>query len=180
MTTPKGSVPNSNSESETEKVILDACCGGRMFWFNKQHPNALFVDHRECPPGHLSQRPNHSIDPDEVVDFRSMPFVDGAFRLVVFDPPHSLKRNGTEGIIAKKYGSLDRGNWMDDLRRGFAECWRVLMPYGVLVFKWSSAEIPLKDVLACFSVAPLFGHTTNAKGNTHWCCFMKLEESRKL
>ena len=31
---------------ETEKLILDACCGSRMFWFDKQNPNVLFVDKR--------------------------------------------------------------------------------------------------------------------------------------
>lgn len=29
--------------SET-KIILDACCGSRMFWFDKHNPFALFVD----------------------------------------------------------------------------------------------------------------------------------------
>ena len=24
------------------KKILDACCGGRMFWFDKKHPNVLY------------------------------------------------------------------------------------------------------------------------------------------
>lgn len=23
------------------KFILDACCGGKMFWFNKNHPNTM-------------------------------------------------------------------------------------------------------------------------------------------
>lgn len=27
-----------------EKFILDACCGSRMFWFNKAHPNAVYMD----------------------------------------------------------------------------------------------------------------------------------------
>lgn len=31
--------------SET-KIILDACCGSRMFWFDKYNPLALFVDKR--------------------------------------------------------------------------------------------------------------------------------------
>ena len=26
--------------------ILDACCGSRMFWFNKEHENALYMDNR--------------------------------------------------------------------------------------------------------------------------------------
>jgi hypothetical protein len=30
-----------------DKFILDACCGCRMFWFNKKHPNAIFIDRRE-------------------------------------------------------------------------------------------------------------------------------------
>ncbi|MEE6045263.1 class I SAM-dependent methyltransferase, partial [Avibacterium paragallinarum] len=29
-----------------QKPILDACCGSRMFWFDKQNPNVLFADNR--------------------------------------------------------------------------------------------------------------------------------------
>ena len=29
-----------------DKIILDACCGSRMFWFDKNNPAALFVDIR--------------------------------------------------------------------------------------------------------------------------------------
>ena len=28
------------------KQILDACCGSRMFWFDKEHPAAVFMDNR--------------------------------------------------------------------------------------------------------------------------------------
>lgn len=28
------------------KIILDACCGSRMFWFDKHNPNTLFIDKR--------------------------------------------------------------------------------------------------------------------------------------
>ena len=31
---------------ENGKLILDACCGSRMFWFDKYNPLALFVDKR--------------------------------------------------------------------------------------------------------------------------------------
>lgn len=27
-------------------LILDACCGSRMFWFDKENPNCLFIDKR--------------------------------------------------------------------------------------------------------------------------------------
>ena len=29
------------------KPILDACCGSRMFWFDKTNPAAIFMDNRE-------------------------------------------------------------------------------------------------------------------------------------
>ena len=32
--------------SET-KIILDACCGSRMFWFDKENPLVLFADIRD-------------------------------------------------------------------------------------------------------------------------------------
>ena len=38
-------VQNRLEMSET-KIILDACCGSRMFWFDKHNPFALFVDKR--------------------------------------------------------------------------------------------------------------------------------------
>lgn len=30
----------------TPTSILDACCGGRMFYFDKDHPNILYIDRR--------------------------------------------------------------------------------------------------------------------------------------
>jgi hypothetical protein len=146
-----------------------------MFWFDKAHDHVLYVDKRAAAKGHISLRPNHEVKPDEIVDFRSMPYDDQSFKMVVFDPPHILARK-SDGIMAKRYGSLDRETWRDDLRAGFTECWRVLETFGVLIFKWSSAEVPLKEVLECFPKRPLFGHPTNSKASTHWLCFMKLPE----
>jgi hypothetical protein len=34
----------------TGKVILDMCCGSRMFWFNREDPRAVFVDNVEVKP----------------------------------------------------------------------------------------------------------------------------------
>ena len=28
------------------KQILDACCGSRMFWFDKEHPATVLMDNR--------------------------------------------------------------------------------------------------------------------------------------
>lgn len=155
------------------KLILDACCGGRMCWFDKAHKNALYIDHREAAKGHVELRPNHEVCPDKIVDFREMPFADNSFKLILFDPPHMLLRNGKEGLMAKKYGFL-RSGWKEDLSKGFSECWRVLDDYGTMIFKWSSSEIKLKEVLLCFNQQPLFGHTTTRSGTTHWLTFMKI------
>ena len=29
------------------KRVLDACCGSRMFYFNKQNPDVIYADNRE-------------------------------------------------------------------------------------------------------------------------------------
>lgn len=144
-----------------------------MFWFDKTHPSVIYADNRRAQKGHISLRPNHCVEPDQIVDFRAMPFPDKSFKMVVFDPPHILARK-SDGIMAKRYGSLNRETWREDIAAGFRECWRVLDDFGTLVFKWSSAEIPLKQVLSCFSEQPLFGHTTGSKLTTHWLCFMKI------
>jgi SAM-dependent methyltransferase len=113
--------------------VLDACCGSRMFWFDRGHPDAVFVDNR-AERHELTDASSKGgsrslvIDPDIVADFTALPFADDTFALVAFDPPH-LVRNGKSGWLAKKYGKLG-ADWRDDLRRGFAECFRVLRPEG--------------------------------------------------
>lgn len=59
------------------------------------------------------------------------------------------------------------------LRRGFAECFRVLDDDGVLIFKWSEVQIPLKEILPLAPYPPLFGNRSGKNNNTHWLCFMK-------
>ena len=69
------------------KPILDACCGSRMFWFDKDNPNVVFMDKRDevCV---LSDGQTVIVHPNIVGDFTAMPFPDKSFKLVVFDPPH--------------------------------------------------------------------------------------------
>lgn len=157
-----------------EKFILDACCGGRMFWFNKKHPNTLYCDLRKEKKGFIKSIPNFEVNPDEIVDFRNMPFDDKSFKLVIFDPPH-IKRLGPNGIFARKYGKLE-SDWREYIKKGFDECWRVLEDYGVLIFKWSEYEIKTKEVLKIIKKEPLIGHPTS-RGGTHWFTFMKIPEN---
>lgn len=157
-----------------EKLILDACCGGRMFWFNKNHPNALYIDNRIAEKGHIELQKNHEVMPDVVMDFRDLKYQDSTFQLVVFDPPH-MKRVSKNLLLSKKYGVLEKETWKEDLTKGFNECWRVLKENGILIFKWNECEIKVGDVLKLFSEQPLFGHPTS-KAKTHWLCFMKIKK----
>jgi hypothetical protein len=153
------------------KEILDPCCGSRMFWFDKQNPAVIYADCRE--ESHiLSDGRVLNIKPDNLIDFRNMPYNDGQFNLIVFDPPH-LEKVGDTAWMKKKYGRLDSLNWRHDLSVGFDECWRVLSENGTLIFKWNETQIPLKSVLACFSRRPIFGHTTTHNLKTHWMTFYK-------
>ena len=111
------------------------------------------------------------VDPDLQADFTDLPFADGQFSLVVFDPPH-LMRNGRRGWLAKKYGKLE-GDWKQELSRGFKECFRVLREEGTLIFKWNEHEVPVSQVLALTDAKPLFGNRCGKTAKSHWIVFIK-------
>lgn len=152
--------------------ILDACCGGRMWWWDKAHPLAVYMDNRVAPRGSRPDRPNWSCEPDLRGDFRAMPFADESFNLVLFDPPHVV-RDEARGQVTLYYGVLPAATEQDDLRRGFTECWRVLKPGGTLVFKWAG---PTDRVRRHFPGEPIVG-TRSPRGTkglgTRWFIFYK-------
>lgn len=165
-------------EPTRQKRILDPCCGSRMMWFNRQHPEAVFGDKRaesitvtDNSRGNASGVRTINIAPDTMLDFRNLPYPDETFKLIAFDPPH-LVQAGPRSWLAAKYGKLS-DNWRDDLSRGFAECFRVLASDGVLVFKWNETQVKLTEVLALTPHQPLFGNTSGKKAGTHWLVFMK-------
>ena len=154
----------------SEKIILDACCGSRMFWFDKKNPLVLFQDIREFE-GELCDGRKLKVKPDKIGDFTKMDYDDNSFKLVVFDPPH-LKQLGINSWMAKKYGKL-LPTWETDLKAGFDECMRVLDLYGVLIFKWNESQIKSSDIIKLFGKQPLFGHTTGKQAKTIWLCYIK-------
>lgn len=158
------------------KLILDVCCGGRAFWFDKANPDTLFVDRRVMEPVVIGKGKDARVRkclPDEVMDFRNLDLPDESFRLVVFDPPHLFL--GEKSYMAACYGTLDKQTWKEDLTKGFAECFRVLKNEGILIFKWHESDVLLKDILALTPYQPLIGHPSGKAQKTHWLCFMKLK-----
>ena len=149
-----------------------------MMWFDKADRRAVFIDQRretiavtDNSRGNPSGQRVLTIEPDFLMDFRALTFPDASFKLVAFDPPH-LVQAGPRSWLAAKYGKLGP-DWREDLRQGFAECFRVLEPGGTLVFKWNETQVKLSDVLALTDQKPLFGQMTGRGMKTHWLVFMK-------
>ena len=171
------------------KPILDVCCGGRMFYFDKNDERVLFCDKRRIKTKLCDDR-EFEVNPDIQCDFTDLPFDDDTFLLVVFDPPH-LTRNTGKSRNKELYGSLSEiptatgwqkikygelyDNWHDMLRMGFCECFRVLKPGGVLIFKWNETDVKVSEILALTDEKPVFGHISGKRSNTHWICFIKKE-----
>ncbi len=154
--------------------VLDACCGPRMFWFDRADPRALFIDKRR-ESTHADTREGRrmiEVNPDLLADFTKLPFADASFSLVVFDPPHTFC--GEKSWMRKKYGSLEPG-WREQIQAGFAECFRVLCPLGTLIFKWNEHRVPVSTVLSLTPQKPLFGQRCGTTAKTHWIVFMKPE-----
>lgn len=149
------------------KRILDACCGSRMFYFDRQNPDVIYADNRELETTLCDGR-TLLVKPDVQMDFRDMPYEDNIFKVVVFDPPH-LVHAGTGSWLASKYGILPL-DWPEYLKQGFEECMRVLEPDGLLVFKWNEDQIRLTEVLKVFDYKPLLG---DQRGKTRWLVFIK-------
>jgi len=150
-----------------KEIILDACCGKRMMWFNKNHPLVIYHDQRA------------EVLPTRVGDFRKLDFADKSFKLVVIDPPHDIfhRKKGDSGF-EDNFGRLDPDTWGDDLKRGLSECFRVLEDYGVLIFKWNTHDAKINKILPLLPTEPLFMNRIQ-KVNSHmsetiWFCFMKL------
>lgn len=174
-------------EQQSNKPILDVCCGGKMFYFDKNNPDVTFMDIRNIETTLCDGR-KFEVRPDIVADFTNIPFPDESFRMVVFDPPHLL-RNVGKSKFTDMYGSLNEkvkvtgyqqikygalySDWKDMLTKGFKECFRVLEKGGFLIFKWNETDIPVKEILALTEQKPIFGNRSGKRSNTHWICFMK-------
>jgi SAM-dependent methyltransferase len=111
------------------KLILDATVNAGRFWAgNRGAVVGLDI--------------NDQFRPDVVADNRRMPFKNGAFDAVIYDPPHVPNQGGDRskdfntrfGLVLKS--SADNGYNLTHLYPPFArEAFRVLIPEGVLFCK---------------------------------------------
>ena len=166
----------THDKNVMSKLVLDPASSMRSFYFNKNDDRVLFGDIREDETHLLTNGQTIHIKPDEVMDFRSIPYPNESFQCVVFDPPHML-RLSEKSWMRKKYGVLDSQNWKSDLTAGFSECFRVLKTHGTLIFKWNEVSIPLKKILSLTPNKPLLGHPSGKRMGTHWVLFIKEGES---
>lgn len=170
------------------KPILDACCGGKMFYFDKSDCRVLFQDIRKIKTNLCDGR-IFEVNPDIQCDFTDMPYPDESFNMVVFDPPHLVYSGGKKSKMVDIYGSLSQKpsptgyqqikygalykDWKEMITKGFKECFRVLKKQGFLIFKWNETDIKVSEILKLTDEKPVFGHISGKRSNTHWICFMK-------
>lgn len=157
------------------KSILDPASAMRSFYFDKKDQRVLFGDIRINETHLLTNGQTIHIQPDEVMDFRSIPYSDNTFKMVIFDPPH-LFNLSEKSWMRKKYGVLNKETWREDITNGFSECFRVLQNHGTLVFKWNETSILLNEILALTNQKPILGHPSGKRMATHWVLFMKSVE----
>ena len=162
-----------------DKFILDATAGFRTMWFNKHHPNCIYLDQRpEC-------------EPDIVGDFRDLrQFPDGSFKLIIFDPPFWIRSSTNINThFIQRFGYLHAETWQQDLKKAISELWRILADYGILQGKWSTYHVSSDEFLRLFPCQPLIYQVTQEKAGlmgkgkrihertkTLWFTFMKIPD----
>jgi len=159
------------------KFILDACCGNRYMWYNKKHPNTLYIDIRNEEKGFIESEKEVCIKPDIIADFTNLPdaIKSKRFKLIIWDVPH-FKGKRITGVLMKKFGCLNPETWQSDINKGFRELWSVLDDFGILLFKFSDYHIKFNAILKCIPEEPLIFNRTSSTGKTEtrWYCFMKI------
>lgn len=148
--------------------ILDATCGFRGIWYQKNHPFVTFMDVRSgkytIATEHIKERNKRNIEvkPDVVSEWKDAPFPDNYFDMVIFDPPHMIINETKKlSLFCQKYGYLCKDNYKQVLQDGIKK---------------------LFDVIKLMPYPPLFGSNTKKKGynETFWIVFIKYRPEKPL
>ena len=133
--------------------ILDMSAGNRAIWFNKRHPDCLYVDIRA------------EVNPDLVCDMREgHPAIhNNTYNLIIFDPPHV--NFGANANMTKTYGHHTSAEIRDIIRGSAYQAWICGKPGSLMAFKWNDHDQSFKSVLALMDDwwEPLFGTTTSTR-----------------
>lgn len=170
-----------------EMKILDATCGPKTIWYQKNHPFVTFMDcrkgiiNRATENTKLKHRRTWSVDPDIVSEWKDAPFPDNYFDMIVFDPPQLIRDIGKkDSSMIYAYGKLYKDNWKKVLKEGIEKLFSILKPEGIFILKWSDTDKPVKEVIALIPYAPMFGTRVGQKNKTHWIMFLKYDVNMKL
>jgi hypothetical protein len=149
--------------------ILDLSAGWRWIWHDPHHRDTVYLDRRA------------EVMPDVVADSRRLPFKEGVFGLVVFDPPHV--NFGTSTNMARDYGHCTTAEIREIVRDTGMEAHRVCQPNALMALKWNDHDQPQGTILALLAAGwePLFGHKMGRKNNrsvTRWSMLRRSSQSR--
>ena len=171
--------------------ILDATCGTKAMWYEKNHPFVTYIDIRK---GHFfywnkkkaRKATQFKINPDILMDFTNLNFPDCSFDMVIFDPPHFVRKNkeDNKNAMTERYGSLLSENWKQVLQKGINELFRVLRPEGIFIFKWSETDKSIDSVMKLFPYKPILGNKNRFNPRrdkeSFWLVFLKYDVNNKL
>lgn len=168
--------------------ILDATCGFKGIWYQKNHPFVTFMDKRKGFASStlhtkIKNKRRYTINPDVVSDWVHAPFPNNYFDMIVFDSPHFvIDKNKKDSNITKYYGRLNKSSYKKEISEGVNKLFKILKPEGVFIFKWCENTVDIDEVLKLFPYKPLFGSNTKSKGKTanYWILFIKHNMNRRL
>ena len=170
--------------------ILDATCGSRGIWYQKNHPFVTFMDERNgvfstvlSKNLKFKNRRRYKINPDIISEWKDAPFPDNYFDMVIFDPPHMIIERGKKPPnMSVPYGILYKDNYKRVLKDGMAKLFDILKPEGIFILKWCENSAPVDEIIKLAPYPPLFGSNTKSKGHTQnfWILFLKYDVNKKL
>jgi ubiquinone/menaquinone biosynthesis C-methylase UbiE len=176
-------------------MILDVTVGGRKIYHGRDKllgSELVGVDIRK---GHFERNDPHcwskqivDVEPQVLADMKTLPFRDGVFDLIIFDPPHTDA--GLGGWLGMWYGSWTQTQMIRTVRVANDEFARVLKPTGFLLLKIMPRQTPAYETLLknfnfflpiyTIRTRGSFNDTKKAEGAAWFLCRLKQIENGKV